>query len=326
MGLCTSKFTDSYLKSLRDYKSFYDDLAEYGKAATSRNVFYFIPGFNGVPGQIRFALPSFAKSFGTDFYIRGLYLDEFSACRPTWEKYTPENLEKRHARIIEDLEFLGTRYDELAIIVNSSGFYDLLAVYPEISVPLRRKLTLAWIACAPDSSEETPWEGVFYRLNGFTHGSDRWFAYPNHNLITFINRECSANKRWRYGQQKKTFFKYDLESRFYCAGILWAYVSVSRYNWVNQYNIAKAEYPIDIPAVVLVASKDGYWSGKSRGEIEWVIHRYLKPRRVLFRETSHLWVTVPENLSATLEALREIRVARNCDTQVNDRAELAGGG
>lgn len=311
MGLWTTEFTNNYLESLRDYKSFYDDLYEYGNPGNTRNAFYFIPGFNGVPGQIRFALPSITASYGTDFYIRCLHLDEFSAGRPTWEKFNRANLEKKHAKLREDLSLLSERFDTISLIVNSSGFYDFLAVYKEFPETLRKKLKLAWVACAPDWSEQTSWEGIFYRLNGFDHHSDRWFAYPNHNWITFINGECSADKRWRHGPQRKTFFKYDLESRFYLAGILWAYVSVSRYNWVNEYNIGKAEFPIDIPSVVLVASKDGYWSGKSKGEIETVINRYLTCSQVLFRDTTHLWVTVPDHLSATLKALHQLPGAGN---------------
>lgn len=311
MGLYTTQFTNSYLKSLRDYKSFYDDLFEYGKPENTANAFYFIPGFNGVPGQIRFALPSFSKSFGADFYIRCLHLDEFSATVPTWEKYNRANLEKKHRTILEDLSSLAARFDEISIIVNSSGFYDFLAAYKDLVRAVRKKLKLAWIACAPDWSEQTRWEDLFYRLNGFSHRSDRWFAYPNHNWITLINGECSVHKRWRYGPQQKTFFKYDLESRFYHAGILWAYVSVSRYNRVNDYHIAKAEFPIDIPSVVLVAAKDGYWSGKSEAEIETVINRYLTDRRILFRQTTHLWITVPENLWAALETLRRLSVSGN---------------
>ncbi len=306
MGLWTSQFTNRYHQSLRDYKSFYDDLSEYGNPANTRNVFYFIPGFNGVPGQIRFALPSFARSFGADFYIRCLYLNEFSARRPIWEKYNPENLEKKHAKILQDLASLAARFDEISVIVNSSGFYDFIAAYRELGGAIRNKLKLAWIACAPDWSEATAWEGIFYRLNGFRHRSDRWFAFPNHNWITFINAECGADKCWRNGSQKKTFFKYDLESRFYFAGTLWAYVSIARYNWANEHNLGNAEFPIDIPSVVLVASKDGYWFDKSKAEIETVINRYLIHNRILFRETTHLWVTVPENLSAVLEILHQL--------------------
>ena len=309
MGLWTSDFTDCYLKSLQDYKSFYDDLSEYGNPNTTQNSFYFIPGFNGVPGQIRFALPSFTKTFGTDFYIRCLYLDEFSARLPTWEKYSRDTLEKKHSAIIADLASLSARYDEISVIVNSSGFYDFLAALPLIDGSVRTKLKIAWIACAPDWAEKTIWEGFFYRINGFEQQSDRWFAYPNHNWISFINRECSADKKWRYGPQNKTFFKYDLESRFYCTGMLWAYTSVSLYNWVNAYNIGKAEFPVDIPTVVLVAEKDGYWSGKSEAEIATVINRYLTRSEVLFRDATHLWVTVPENLTAALERLRRLPAA-----------------
>ncbi len=52
----------------------------------------------------------------------------------------------------------------------------------------------------------------------------------------------------------------------------------------------------------LVASKDGYWLG-TVDEISAVIHRYIAEPKILYRETTHLWVTVPENLTAMIEAL-----------------------
>lgn len=308
MALWTKQFKDHYLQSLQDYKSFYDDVHEYGNPDKAQRAFYFIPGFNGVAGQIRFAIPSFTARYGCNFYIRSLHLDEFSAHKPTWDKYNAENIDKKHQKIIVDLSELSERFDNISIIASSSGFYDFIAVADQIPESVMAKLRLAWVACAPDCSERSVWEPVFYRMNGFDYHSDQWFAYPNHNWIKCINRECSANKKWQYGRQKKIFYKYDLESRFYLGGVLWAYVSITRYNWIIQYNIEKAGFPIDTPCVVLVAEKDGYWYGKSKQEIQTVINRYLSSSKTLFRNTTHLWVTVPQNITAVLEEVDNLPV------------------
>lgn len=307
MGVLTQAFRDHYQESLNDYKSFYDDVNEYGNPRTAGRAFYFIPGFNGVPGQVRFAIPSITRHCGTDFYIRCLHLPEFSAHKPTWEKFTAENLDAKHRRIVQDLEELIRQHEHVDVIVNSSGLYDFLAAARDLPQQVSDRLCLAWIACAPVSSERSPWETPLYHLNGFDHLSDRWFAYPNHDWIRFLNRECSANKRWRHGRQKKTFFKYDLESRFYFGGVLWAYVSITRYNRVIRYNLEKARFPVDVPAAVLVAEKDGYWYGKSNELIQSVIDRYLNHSTTLYRDTTHLWVTVPENLTAALEQLDRLK-------------------
>ena len=85
------KFIDSYEKSLKtDYRYFYDDFDEYGNRDAS-HAFYFIEGIGGVPGQIRFALPSLIRYFGTNIYIKSLHLKEFSSQEFIWNKYTLEN-------------------------------------------------------------------------------------------------------------------------------------------------------------------------------------------------------------------------------------------
>ena len=92
------------------------------------------------------------------------------------------------------------------------------------------RVKLLWGACAPDRFAETPWEGVFFRLNGFVHGGHRWFAYPNHNLLRFLNPETATSYSWRHERQRKTFYKVDLESRFVCLNLYWDYISIGCFN------------------------------------------------------------------------------------------------
>ncbi|MEE9396339.1 MAG: hypothetical protein V3V31_04930 [Methylococcales bacterium] len=304
MAALTECFKNRYLASLNYYKSFYDDLSEYGNPANTDHAFYFIPGYNGVPGQIRFALPSIARYYGSDIYIRCLHLEAFSAKTPVWEKFTKENIEQKHKAIAQDLSELDEHFRTITIIVNSSGFYDFKASYDQIPETVKAKSQLAWIACAPDWMEQSAWENFFYKINGFKHNNYPWFAYPNHNALMVINKECSATKRWHHGPQKKTFFKTDLESRFHFGKLLWDYFSFPSYNWMIQHNVNKSSSPIEIPTVVLVAEKDGYWWGNSREVIAGVIQKYIPRPKILYKPTTHLWVTVPEHLSATLECLQ----------------------
>lgn len=296
-------FRRRYLASLDFYKSFYDDLAEYGRPEGQRHALYFVPGFNGVPGQIRFALPSLTRLLGGDLYLRCLHLPEFSARRPIWEKYTPDNVAAKRARLAADLTELAGRFETVSVFASSSGFYDFLAAYRELPEGAAERLRLIWVACAPDWAEESPWEAVFSALNGFDEGGFPWFCYPNANWLRFINNECTADKRWRLGPQRKTFFKNDLESRFVVGGFLWDCISIGCYNWVTAESVGASEYPIGIPAVVLVATEDGYWQGRSREVIEGVVRKYLSDAEILYRPTTHLWVTVPEHVTAALEAL-----------------------
>ena len=55
--MLTNKFIKDYKRTLKeDHHCFYDDINEYGNR-DSDLAFYFIQGINGVPGQVRFALP-----------------------------------------------------------------------------------------------------------------------------------------------------------------------------------------------------------------------------------------------------------------------------
>jgi hypothetical protein len=212
-------------------------------------------------------------------------------------------MERKRVTFVNDVVGLCETFGRLTIIVSSSGFYEFLAAFTRLPDPVKARIKLAWIACAPDWSEPSQWEPFFYALNGLTWKGHRWFAYPNHNGLSFINPECSANKKWAYGPQRKIFYKNDLESRFYVWGLPWDYLSFDLYNWVTASNIELSRYPIDVECAVMVASEDGYWMGKERSEIERVIHRYLSKPTILYRNTTHLWVTVPENITALIHAL-----------------------
>lgn len=303
MPYFTELFKSRYHDSLNYFRSFYDDIAEYGNPVKARRAFYFVPGFNGVPGQIRFALNSLVLAFGPEIYLRCLHLEDFSAKKPVWEKYTTESMERKRAIFVKDVVELCERFEHLTIIVSSSGFYEFLAAFTRLPDRIQSRIKLAWIACAPDWSESSKWEPLFYALNGFNLNGRRWFAYPNHNWLSFINPECNTHQKWEFGEQRKIFYKNDLESRFHVFGLLWDYLSFDLYNWVTESNIEQSRFPIDIECAVMVATEDGYWLGRDRSEIEAVIDRYLSNAVILYRKTTHLWVTVPENITALIHAL-----------------------
>jgi len=126
-GRFARAFRERYLRPLRDYRFFYDDVNEIGNAATAEHVFYFVPGINGTPGQMRFVLPSLTRVFGSRIYLKALHLPEFSAHRPTWQKYTPANLDLKLARLRADLVALLARHPRITVIASSNGFYDFAA-------------------------------------------------------------------------------------------------------------------------------------------------------------------------------------------------------
>ena len=125
-------FKREYLASLGCFALFYDDFAEYGDRDAPL-AFYFVPGIDGVPGQVRFALPMLLRTVGPHIYVRSLHLEEFSAKRPIWEKFTPANVDKKRERIVADLDRLAGRHEKLFVMCSSSGFYDFLSAYGELS-------------------------------------------------------------------------------------------------------------------------------------------------------------------------------------------------
>jgi len=297
-------FKKRYFESLFFYKHFYDDFSEYGNKENPSKVFYFIPGINGVPGQIRFVLPSLYRRYGHDIYIRCCFLPEFSATKPIWEKYTIENMDRKRAMIVADLSALLSAYGNVTVVASSSGFYDFVHAYDALSdAAAAGRLKLVWGACAPERFKPTRWEALFYSLNGFGHNGHRWVAFPNHNLLKVFNPETATTFRWRHQTQRKTFFKVDLESRFVCFKLYWDYVSVGCINEMIEHALRNVRGPMNIEAHVLVGTNDGYWQGRSNNEIVEAIGKYVSPRSIIFKNTSHLWVVVPENVTELLNRL-----------------------
>ncbi len=293
-------FENKYYESLKYFRYFYDDLNEYGNPEQADEAFYFIYGFDGSPGQIRFAIPSLYQKFQHRFYIRSLSLPEFSASTPIWEKYSPENQNKRESKINEDLCDLAKKFEKVSIVASSTGFYDFLPVYPQLSKEIQKSLQLFWVASAPDYAENSAWEKLFFPLNGFEKNEFRWFALPNSNLLTFINPEASLTYNWKFGAQNRILFKHDLESRFKVFGFSWTYLSSDCMNWLLNHCTENITAPIDIKAYVLSATKDGYWQGQSIPEMKQVINKYITPQSMIWKDNSHLWVNTPENISELL--------------------------
>ncbi len=309
-GRFACAFRTRYLRSLGDYRLFYDDLDEIGNPDEADHAFYFVPGMNGTPGQMRFMLPSLTRIFGSRIYLKALHLPEFSAGRPVWEKYTLANVDRKLARLRDDLHALLARFERVTVLCSSNGFYDFAAAAGELcaAVPPGR-LHLLWGACAPDCFRSTPWERVFYPLNGFMHQGHRWFAYPNHNLLQVFNPETSTSFHWRDGGCRRIFHKADLESRFRCAGLHWCYVSPSQLGAAVRHVVSRIRGPLHLPADALIAAKDGYWQGRSRDEVTRLVQSYLPGCQLDFQPVSHLWVVVPPYLTGLLERHRA-RLAR----------------
>lgn len=300
-GRFARMFRENYLRSLGDYRFFYDDVAEIGNPDTAEHVFYFVPGTNGTPGQMRFLLPSLTRVFGSRVYLKALHLPEFSARRPTWEKYSLTNVDRKLAQLRADLQDLLTRFERVTVLCSSCGFYDFAAAAGELCATLPPgRLHLLWGACAPDRIGPTRWERVFYPLNGFMHAGHPWFAYPNHNWLRFFNPETSTSCRWRDDRSRREFVKMDLESRFRCTGLDWCYTSASQLGAAVDHVVSRIRGPLRVPADALIASNDGYWQGRSRAEVADVIRSYVPDCRLDFQPTSHLWVVTPSHVTRLL--------------------------
>jgi hypothetical protein len=304
-GCFARKFRDRYLESLHDYRFFYDDVTTVGDPATAEHVFYFVPGINGTPGQMRFVLPSLTRVFGSRIYFQALHLPEFSAQRPTWEKYTIVNVERKLDQLRADLAALLARHEHVTVIASSNGFYDFAAASAALAPEtLRDRVHLIWGACAPDHFEPTPWEKVFFPLTGFEHDGYRWFAYPNQNALKIFNPETSNSHLWRDGSQHRRFRKTDLESRFNFLGLEWDYISPGQLAAAAAHVVRQIPGPLACPSHSLVAANDGYWAGKSHEFIERTIRKYLPETHVAFRPASHLWVVTP---SYVTELFRDVK-------------------
>lgn len=303
-GLFARQFRQRYLRSLRDYRFFYDDIAEIGNADEARHAFYFVPGLNGTPGQMRFMLPSLTRVFGRRLYLKALHLPEFSAHAPTWEKYSLANVDRKIAQLRADLRAMLARFERFAVVCSSNGFYDFAAAAEDFdAAELESRVQLVWGACAPNEFGGSAWEKIFFPLNGFVHAGHRWWAYPNHNLLSALNPETCATFAWRDGETR-VLRKIDLESRFRCAGLLWDYISPSQLAEAAQFSVARIRRPWRAPAEALVAERDGYWQGTPRDEIERHIRRYLPHAHCEFKPDSHLWVVNPTNVTELFERLK----------------------
>lgn len=301
-GRFARAFRESYLRSLHDYRFFYDDLAEIGNPDEADHAFYFVPGTNGTPGQMRFMLPSLTRVFGPRVYVKALHLPEFSARRPMWEKYSLANVDRKPARLRDDLRGLLARFERVTVLCSSSGFYDFAAAAGELCAAVQPgRLHLLWGACAPDRFGTTPWEQVFYPLNGLLHDGHRWFAYPNHNLLQVFNPETSTSYPWRDGGNRRDFLKVDLESRFRCAGLDWCYTSPSQLGAVLRHVVGRIRGQLHLPADALIAADDGYWQGRSQAEVARVVRSYLPGCHLDFQPVSHLWVVTPTYVTALFE-------------------------
>ena len=300
-GRFAQAFRDRYLRSLHDYRFFYDDLTPIGSVEEADHVFYFVPGLNGTPGQLRFVLPSITRVFGSRIYLKALHLPEFSAHRPTWEKYSVANIDRKIAQLRSDLDTLLARHDRLTVIASSNGFYDFAAAASTFAPDvLRERVKLIWGACAPDHFGPTIWEDVFYSLNGFKHDGHRWFAYPNHNLLQRFNPETSHSHLWCDRSQRRRFMKADLESRFRFLGLEWDYVSPSQFAAATRHVVGQIQTPLACATHALVAANDGYWQGQSRDFVERTIRRYVPDCELMFKPTSHLWVVTPTYVTELL--------------------------
>ena len=300
-------FLRAYEKALlSEYRFFYDDFAIYGNP-DSPHAIYFIEGIGGVAGQLRFALPSIIRSFGTDIFIKALHLPEFSANRYVFDKYTMENVEKKRRTIVSDLETLSRKHQQITIIASSNGFYDFLYAYPMLGESILRKATLVWCAVAPDHFGPTLWEPIFYAINGMTIRGHRWFAVPNANLLRFINPELKWKHVWRHNGSRRVFFKDDLEFRFKWLGLNWDYSSISCYNEMLAHLTEGAPLPLPLKSYVLVATNDGYWQGTPVANITALVDKYLSNKQILYKRASHLWLLMPDNVSELLELTKSER-------------------
>jgi len=303
--ILTKKFIKKYIDAIKnDYRYFYDDIDEYGNV-NSDTAFYFIEGINGVPGQIRFALPSIFKKFGKNIYIKCCYLKEFSCKELIWDKYTIKNIDKKRDKIASDLNKMAKKYKEIKIVVSSNGFYDFLYAYPKLNKKTLTKSQLFWVAVAPDNFKPTKWQNFFYKLNGFKKDNFTWFAFPNTKFFEFLNPEFKTEHKWAYKGMKKKFYKNDLELRFKCFGVRWCYASIECFSSFLSHILKNSKYPIDIESYILVATNDGYWQGKSIKEINKHIDKYILNKKIIYKKASHLWVLMPENITELLNLIEE---------------------
>lgn len=288
------RYEDSIKK---DYKFFYDNIDSYGDYKNSKYALYFVPGINGAPGQVRFSFPALSKIYNDTFYVKALHLPEFCVNKPVWDKYRESHIERRLEVLLNDLQFLADNFDQFIVVCSSNGFYDFMAIYSELSQEIKDKIVLSWVACAPDSFNQTKWHRFFYRINGFSDDQGyEWVAFPNHNMLKAFNPETNTHFVWDANEMRKKLFKHDLESRFLYKGIYWTYASISCFNNMLEMRKKRITQRIDIPVYTLVASNDGYWNDQDTEQIKKFVENYVETPYIHYDDRSHLWVVTPENL------------------------------
>jgi hypothetical protein len=314
-------FRNAYLSALGEHHAHYDDLDEYGSAARARTVFYFVPGINGTPGQIR----SLVHRYGPDIHIKCLNLPAFSSRRPIWEKYLPHHIAERQSQLRADLQALTAAHPKVYAIVSSNGFYDFAAAVGDLPAATRDRLRVLWISCAPDFFHESRWIDVFARISGFEYEGALWAAVPNHNWLRAFNPETVSELAWRDGNVRRRLYKTDLESRFRLAGMHWAFTSPDCFNRMLQGMIARISAPLTMPTYALYGTRDGYWYGHPPDAVERILHRYTTRFELLKRPASHLWVIAPDNLDAYLAMVQrgEGDVCANGQTAEESRPQIS---
>lgn len=301
--LLSRLFRQRYLESLSYYRWFYDDLDTYGPADAER-AFYFVPGFNGVPGQIRYVFPSLMRLLGNRIHIKCLSVPAFASHRPIWDKYSTDNVDTKRSAIIADLGRLLANHSQVTVLCSSSGFYDFLGAMNEWSdAAAERRLRLAWAPCAPDRFFPSPWESLLFPLNGLVENGFRWFAYPNNWVLRWANPEIPPRHRWSHERQTRVLYKPDIESRFVVFGMLWDYLSIGCFGTMIQHMLSFVRRRLDIETHVLVAKDDGFWQGRSVDEIDATLNRYLTNFQATYKASSHLWALTPDHFTEAMSPL-----------------------
>ena len=102
----------------------------------------------------------------------------------------------------------------------------------------------------------------------------------------------------------KTIYKHDIESRFRSYGLLWSYFSIDCFNEMLAIRTKHFNQPLDLPTYVLVAENDGYWNNASKTDVEQLVRKYIRNPDITYKNTSHLWVVMPDNLHSFLGRAR----------------------
>ncbi len=295
--MLSSYFKEKYKQHLKTaYTLYYDDLSEYGNPATATKIFYFIPGFDGVPGQIRFVIPSLIRKFGKNIYIKCLYLNEYSSQKAIWEKYTLDNCDKKKDVVAQDLLNLAKHHPHIHVIALSNGFYDFAYATTELAAIMSR-LTLYWAACAPDSFLNNVLFNQMYKLNGFKEKEYRWAAIPSHNWLAILNPELARTYTWKKGLESRTFHIDDLITRFPCCKLMWFYISIDAMNAYVERCLMNIRHPLNIHSYALIASNDGFWPNNKAEDKIKILKKYLANPATLTKKNSHCWVAEPSNMN-----------------------------